>query len=114
MVIEPHRSPPRAGFFVSHPQHGFLHGPGLASIPAQKRNHSVSLRRLKYFVKIVDVGSVTLASDVLHVAQPALSQHIATLEAEFNQQLLVRTPNGNDYGKALVAQYFDAHPDERP
>ncbi len=64
----------------------------------------MSLRRLKYFVKIVDVGSVTLASDVLHVAQPALSQHIATLEAEFNQQLLVRTPKGvtpTEAGKTL-------------
>jgi LysR family nitrogen assimilation transcriptional regulator len=64
----------------------------------------VSLRRLKYFVKIVDVGSVTLASDVLHVAQPALSQHVATLEAEFSQQLLVRTPKGvtpTEAGKTL-------------
>lgn len=54
----------------------------------------VNLRRLKYFVKIVDVGSVTLASEVLHIAQPALSQQIATLEGEFNQQLLVRTAKG--------------------
>ena len=30
----------------------------------------MNLRRLKYFVKIVDVGSVTLASEVLHIAQP--------------------------------------------
>lgn len=64
----------------------------------------MSLRRLKYFVKIVDVGSVTLASDVLHVAQPALSQHVATLEAEFNQRLLVRTAKGvtpTEAGKTL-------------
>ena len=54
----------------------------------------MNLRRLKYFVKIVDVGSVTLASEVLHIAQPALSQQIATLEGEFNQQLLVRTAKG--------------------
>jgi len=64
----------------------------------------VNLRRLKYFVKIVDVGSVTLASDVLHIAQPALSQQIATLEGEFNQQLLVRTAKGvvpTDAGKIV-------------
>lgn len=54
----------------------------------------MNLRRLKYFIKIVDVGSVTLASEVLHIAQPALSQQIATLEGEFNQQLLVRTAKG--------------------
>jgi LysR family nitrogen assimilation transcriptional regulator len=64
----------------------------------------VNLRRLKYFIKIVDVGSVTLASEVLHIAQPALSQQIATLEGEFNQQLLVRTAKGvqpTEAGKTL-------------
>jgi LysR family transcriptional regulator, nitrogen assimilation regulatory protein len=64
----------------------------------------VNLRRLKYFVKVVDVGSVTLASEVLHIAQPALSQQIATLEGEFNQQLLVRTAKGvkpTEAGKTL-------------
>ncbi len=76
----------------------------LASIAYSFDHAAVSLRRLKYFVKIVDVGSLTLASDVLHVAQPALSQHIATLEAEFNQQLLIRTAKGvspTEAGKVL-------------
>jgi LysR family transcriptional regulator, nitrogen assimilation regulatory protein len=54
----------------------------------------VNLRRLKYFVKIVDIGSLTQAADVLHIAQPALSQQLATLEGEFRQQLLVRTKRG--------------------
>lgn len=54
----------------------------------------MNLRRLKYFVKIIDIGSLTQAADVLHIAQPALSQQIATLEGEFHQQLLVRTKRG--------------------
>ncbi|SCK30076.1 LysR family transcriptional regulator, nitrogen assimilation regulatory protein [Variovorax sp. HW608] len=54
----------------------------------------MNLRRLKYFVKIVDLGSLTLASEVLHVAQPALSQQLATLEHECKQKLLVRTQKG--------------------
>jgi LysR family transcriptional regulator, nitrogen assimilation regulatory protein len=54
----------------------------------------VNLRRLQYFVKIVDIGSMTQAADVLHVAQPALSQQLATLEGEVRQQLLVRTKRG--------------------
>ena len=54
----------------------------------------MNLRRLKYFVKIVDIGSLTQVADVLHIAQPALSQQIATLEGEFRQQLLVRTKRG--------------------
>jgi len=66
----------------------------------------VNLRRLKYFLKIVDVGSLTQASEVLHVAQPALSQQLATLEGEFKQKLLVRTQKGvvpTEAGKALYA-----------
>lgn len=54
----------------------------------------MNLRRLKYFIKIVDVGSLTQAADILHIAQPALSQQLATLEGEVNQQLLIRTKRG--------------------
>ena len=64
----------------------------------------MNLRRLKYFVKIVDIGSLTQAADVLHIAQPALSQQLATLEGEFRQQLLVRTKRGvnpTEAGKVL-------------
>jgi len=51
-------------------------------------------RRLDAFVKIVDLGSVTRAAAVLRIAQPALSQQIASLEAEFKAQLLVRSTRG--------------------
>ncbi|EWY35934.1 LysR family transcriptional regulator [Skermanella stibiiresistens SB22] len=64
----------------------------------------MNLRRLQYFVKIVDIGSLTQAADVLHVAQPALSQQLATLEGEVRQQLLLRTKRGvtpTEAGKVL-------------
>ncbi|MCX0499035.1 nitrogen assimilation transcriptional regulator NAC [Erwinia billingiae] len=64
----------------------------------------MNLRRLKYFIKIVDVGSLTQAADILHIAQPALSQQLATLEGEVNQQLLIRTKRGvtpTEAGKTL-------------
>ncbi|MBU9821168.1 nitrogen assimilation transcriptional regulator NAC [Rahnella sp. BCC 1045] len=64
----------------------------------------MNLRRLKYFIKIVDVGSLTQAADILHIAQPALSQQLATLEGEVNQQLLIRTKRGvtpTEAGKIL-------------
>lgn len=64
----------------------------------------MNLRRLKYFVKIVDIGSLTQAAEVLHIAQPALSQQIATLEGELDQQLLIRTKRGvtpTEAGKIL-------------
>lgn len=65
---------------------------------------ALNLRRLQYFVKIVDIGSLTQAADILHVAQPALSQQLATLEGEVRQQLLVRTKRGvvpTEAGKVL-------------
>jgi len=64
----------------------------------------MNLKRLKYFVKVVDVGSLTQAADLLHIAQPALSQQIATLEGEVRRQLLVRTKRGvmpTEAGQAL-------------
>ena len=64
----------------------------------------MNLRRLKYFVKIVDIGSLTQAAEVLHIAQPALSQQVATLEGEMDQQLLIRTKRGvtpTEAGKVL-------------
>lgn len=64
----------------------------------------MNLRRLKYFVKIVDIGSLTQAAEVLHIAQPALSQQVATLESELDQQLLIRTKRGvtpTEAGKIL-------------
>ncbi|TGD99674.1 nitrogen assimilation transcriptional regulator NAC [Methylobacterium nonmethylotrophicum] len=64
----------------------------------------MNFKRLQYFLKIVDIGSMTQAADVLHVAQPALSQQLATLEAETGQQLLVRTTRGvtpTEAGKVL-------------
>jgi LysR family nitrogen assimilation transcriptional regulator len=65
----------------------------------------MNLRRLKYFVKIVDIGSLTQAAEVLHIAQPALSQQVATLEGELDQQLLIRTKRGvtpTEAGKILT------------
>ncbi len=64
----------------------------------------MNLRRLMYFIKIVDTGNMTQASELLHIAQPALSQQLATLESEFEAQLLVRTKRGmapTEAGKAL-------------
>ena len=51
-------------------------------------------RRLHAFVKIVDIGSLTRAAAILHIAQPALSQQIVALETHFGKQLLVRSKRG--------------------
>ncbi|MER5182347.1 nitrogen assimilation transcriptional regulator NAC [Streptomyces sp. NPDC002896] len=61
-------------------------------------------RRLYSFVKIVDAGSITRAADILHIAQPALSQQLSALEVQFKQQLLIRSKRGiapTEAGRAL-------------
>ncbi|NOY16438.1 MAG: LysR family transcriptional regulator [Gammaproteobacteria bacterium] len=54
----------------------------------------MDLRQLRYFVGICDAGSITAAARRLHVAQPALSNHIANLETELDVKLLHRSSSG--------------------
>jgi LysR family nitrogen assimilation transcriptional regulator len=54
----------------------------------------LDLRRLRFFITIVDAGSITRAADLLHIAQPALSQQLAALEHHFQKKLLVRGQHG--------------------
>lgn len=64
----------------------------------------MDIRRLKSFIVIVDSGSITRAADILHVAQPALSQQLAALEDHFGQKLLIRSQQGvtmTDAGRAV-------------
>ena len=42
-------------------------------------------RRLYSFVRVVDAGSITRAADLLHIAQPALSQQMTALESLFGR-----------------------------
>jgi LysR family nitrogen assimilation transcriptional regulator len=54
----------------------------------------MQLRHLRYFVNIVDAGSFSRAATTIHVAQPALSQQMADLEAELGVNLLHRSVRG--------------------
>lgn len=66
-------------------------------------------RRLVSFIKVVDLGSLTKAANVLNIAQPALSQQIAQLEAEFGEQLLIRSPRGVTTTEAGLVLYRQAY-----
>ena len=78
----------------------------------------MELRQLRYFVAIVDHGSLSRAALVLHVAQPALTQQLRRLEEELGAQLLHRSAQGvlsTDAGKvfyehaqAILKQVGDA------
>jgi LysR family nitrogen assimilation transcriptional regulator len=78
----------------------------------------VELRQLRYFVAIVEHGSLSRAAGVLHVAQPALTQQLRQLEEELGALLLHRSAQGvhsTDAGKvfyehaqAILKQVADA------
>lgn len=64
----------------------------------------MDIRKLHSFVKIIDIGSITRASSILHIAQPALSQQVAALESHYGKPLLVRSKRGvvpTEAGKVL-------------
>jgi LysR family nitrogen assimilation transcriptional regulator len=80
----------------------------------------MDLRQLRYFVSIVDHASLSKAAERLHVAQPALSQHVRHLEEELRVKLLIRGARGvtttepgrrlHHHARHLLAQ-LDALPD---
>lgn len=64
----------------------------------------MELRSLRYFVKIVEMGSFAKAARHVHISQPALSIAIRKLELELNAPLLDRTAAGvmpTAFGKSL-------------
>ncbi|CAG9192500.1 LysR family nitrogen assimilation transcriptional regulator [Paraburkholderia tropica] len=70
----------------------------------------MDIRQLKYFVAIVDCGSLSKAAKRLCVAQPSLSQQVANLEGELKSQLLLRSHQGvqpTEAGRALYLRARD-------
>ena len=66
----------------------------------------MDLRQLRYFAQVVDSGSFSKAASQLHVAQPALSQHVRHLEEELGVVLLHRSSQGvkpTEAGERLAA-----------
>ena len=55
---------------------------------------AVDLRQLRYFLAIVEAGSITAAANDLGVAQPALSLHVKTMEETLGSKLLFRSKTG--------------------
>ena len=63
-----------------------------------------NLRRLAYFVAVVETGSFTAAAERLGITKAVVSQQVARLEQEFRTSLLVRTTRkvqATDAGRAF-------------
>jgi LysR family tcuABC transcriptional regulator len=77
----------------------------------------LELRQLRYYVRLVELGSITRAAKDLNIVTSALSQQMSRLEAELNTRLLQRSSTGvcaTDAGLAFYrqAQLALRHADE--
>ena len=68
----------------------------------------MELRQLRYFVRVVECGSLTRAAADLDVVQSALSQQISRLESELSTRLLRRTSQGSLPTEAGLAFFREA------
>ena len=50
--------------------------------------------QLKYFIAVIDYGSINKAAERLYVSQPSLSRSIQALENEIGKPLLIRSNHG--------------------
>lgn len=49
-----------------------------------------TLKQIKYFIATAETGSITLASERVHISQPSISAAINNLEEELKTQLFIR------------------------
>lgn len=79
----------------------------------------MDIRQLRYFAKVVESGSFSKAANLLHVAQPALSQHVKHMEEELGVALLHRSAQGVHpteagerlmlHTKRILAEFSEIH-----
>ena len=68
----------------------------------------MELRQIRYFVRVVELGSMSRAALELDMVQSALSQQISRLEGELATRLLQRTPKGVVPTEAGLAFFREA------
>lgn len=68
----------------------------------------MDLRALRYFIAVVDAGSLSKAAASLYVAQPALTAQIKKLETELGAQILERSHAGVTPTPVGLQLYHDA------
>lgn len=68
----------------------------------------MELRQLRYFVRVVELGSMSRAAMDLDMVQSALSQQISRLESELSTRLLQRSSKGTVPTEAGLAFFREA------
>jgi LysR family nitrogen assimilation transcriptional regulator len=87
-------------------------------VDVSRIERAIDMRKLRYFVSIVEEGSFSIAAKRVHVAQPALSHHVQELEAALGVALLTRSTHGvfpteagqclYDHGQSILGRVRDA------
>lgn len=80
----------------------------MTSIVGVTREINLELRQLRYFLRIVDLGSMGKAAVELDIATAALSQQISKLEGELGVTLLHRSSSGAKLTEAGAVFYRSA------
>lgn len=70
----------------------------------------LEIRQLRYFVEIMDAGSLRQAADRLHIASTALGRQVKLLEEEFGTPLFNRNSRG--ISPTLAGEQLRAHAEE--
>ena len=74
----------------------------------EQNARSMELKQLRYFVRIVELGSISRAALDLNLVQSALSQQMTKLESSLSTRLLQRLPHGVTPTEAGVAFFREA------
>lgn len=60
----------------------------------------MDLRQIKYFIAAAETGSISAAAVRMHIAQPAISAQIASLESDLGTNLFIRHTRGVELSEA--------------
>jgi LysR family tcuABC transcriptional regulator len=88
-------------------RHVFFASPACQNATYWHQGQYMELRQLRYFVRVVELGSMGRAALELGVVTSTLSQQIGRLESELSTRLLQRTAQGivpTDAGLAFLRQ----------
>lgn len=62
----------------------------------------MTLQQLKYIIKIIQCGSITLAAQRLFIAQPSLSKAVSELDQEMGITIFLRSNSGDEAPKSII------------
>ena len=69
----------------------------------------MDIRQLRYFIEVLEAGSLRKAADHLRIAQTALGRQVRLLESEFGKKLILRHSKGISPTPAGQRLQFYAH-----